>query len=383
MSRLWTAPFDALSRHREEAAVGLATPPCPAVTDLVRHAAGAVTLALVLVLAWAPPTWAQSRDDHPFIVWMSPSGDDAASGMSRDEPVRTLARVHRILCPSTPCTGLGRPVEVRIEPGRYAGAGVGWRYFDDEYPTRFMPADYRLGDGWSQVSAAGGRPVFDGQHAYEWGVGFRQDRLSGTGRTNLQFWYIEWRNWLRGGLQLAANRELAGARAEGNVVYGSYFSRIGNNWSSGAPQGYGAISVPRSDRNTIRNNHFVDVLNAPQHRGHEHGVYLLDARYNEISANRFERIGGDAVRVRNRSSSTLIEGNRFIQAGQHGYAGDWYCTTSHVARGECSSVEQPSLAVTGANNVFGGLYGGGKPPTARAFCYDIVGACPTSRINIR
>ena len=108
-----------------------------------------------------------------------------------------------------------------------------------------------------------------------------------------------------------------------------------------------------------------------------------NARTPDRTANRFERIGGDAVRVRNRSSSTLIEDNRFIQAGQHGYVGDWYCTASHVARGECSSEEQPSRSVAGANNIFDGLYDGGKPPTARAFCYDIVEACPTSRINIR
>jgi hypothetical protein len=351
---------------------------------LTRWAGAALATALVLLAAATldlSQVDAQTGAD-PLTFWMSPRGSDTASGTSRDQPVRTLARVHKTLCPTASCTGLGRPVEVRIEPGIYTGAGLTWRYFDDQHPTRFMPADYQLGQGWPEVDAAGGRPVFDGRHASLSGMVFLQSRQSSTGRTNLQFWYLEWRNWLRNGLHIAVSTDLPSARAEGNLVYGSYFSRIGNYWTNNTNQGYGGVSVARADRNTIRNNHFVDILNRPAERGQEHGIYLINARHTEVSANRFERIGGDAVRVRNDSSHTIVEANRFIQAGGHGYVGDWYCTPSHVSRGACAPVESPSLSVALRGNTFSGLYQGGVSPTAIAFCYDIQAACPARRATI-
>jgi hypothetical protein len=330
-------------------------------------------LAAAVVLTATPAVLLEPRTAvaaDVFTVWMSTTGDDSAAGTSRDQPVASLAGAQRILCPDgDPCTGLGRSVEIRIEPGVYHPHTFSWFYFDDVYPTRFMPADYQLGDTISDVADAGGRPVFDGQGEFGWGILFTPRRLSATGRANVQFFYLEWRNYMRGGLWFGGGP----GRTGGNLVKGCYFHRIGNNWNPANPMGLGGMWLGRgSDRNTIRSNHFVDILNTLADRGHEHGLYLVNSRENLITGNRFENIGGDPLRFRNSSSLNTASRNTFRRAGGMGYAGDWHAATEYRSYGNLLS-----------GNMFLGLYPRGLTGRAAGYCYDIRARCPDNRITVR
>ncbi|MFI7545175.1 right-handed parallel beta-helix repeat-containing protein [Actinoplanes sp. NPDC049599] len=332
----------------------------------------------------------------PLRVWMNSAGSDRNGGTSAADGVVTLRRVQQILCPGTPCTGKGRPVEVRIVPGTYVSpadeAGSYWTYFDDQQPTTFLPAEYQAGWAWADVAAHGGRPTFDGRHRPGYGVNFRPARVSSTGRTNLRFTYLQFQGYAQGGISIEGqvlNTDVVrpGPRtADGNSFYGNMFTDIGNYSAPAAPFGYAGISLRNSRQNDIANNHFVDLRNAEggQHEPWAiHGVYLShDSDNNQIHHNNFSSISGDAIRVRNGSDSNGVERNTFTSTGNYGYLGDWYC----VPAGSCTPKESPSYGNSLVANTFRGPYQGGLPAFRPDFCYDMFattdGDCPADRMTV-
>jgi hypothetical protein len=349
----------------------------PSLSIIVEWAA--VLVALVVVAPGGPPP--ATAATVPLVIWVSPTGSDTSDGATRSRPVRTLTRAHYLACSrdSSRCPAQGRPVHVRLEPGVYPQPHLTWWYYDPVYPSVFMPADYQPGDDWADVAAAGGRPVLDGRWTTRIGFFFAPQRTSPTGRTNLQFLYLEWRRYIRHPIDLHAT---SAARPAGNLITGNWFHHVGNYWHPGRPVvGYAGVFLVGADRNTIVNNHFTNIENNPATAGagQEHGVYLKDARSNVIRGNRFAVIGGDPIRVRNRSSNNLIEGNTFERTGNRGYVGDWYCMPGKT---NCSPVEYRSWANVVRGNRYLGPYRSGT--TFRTvFCYDIPGgACPSDRIRL-
>jgi hypothetical protein len=342
------------------------------------RAFSALALAVVAVLLPIPVGSANATDT--LTVWVAPDGNDSAAGTSRDQPVATLAGAQRVLCPASPCAGLGRPVDIRLEPGVYhLGAGVTWTYFDDTYPTRFIPAGYQTGDSWTQVSAAGGRPILDGDWTAMAGFTFTQSRPSTTGRTNLEFRYLEWRNLVAWAVLL----EPSVGRAEGNIFVGCSFHHIGNSWHPTAHMGLAAIGFNRSDHNLIRNNHFAWILNEPVNgRGHEHAFYFVNSKSNTVSNNRFSTIGGAPIRFNNVSNGNLISGNTFQKTGAMAYADDWYCRPSLVASGVCGPVEYRSWGNVMRGNTYLGLYPQGLTGRSITYCHDLHTRCPADRIAV-
>jgi hypothetical protein len=341
---------------------------------------GVVPGVLSVLSLWivASPT-ATAASVSPLTIWVSPVGSDLNDGAARDRAVRTLARAHYLACSrSAACPPLGRPLHIRLEPTVHRQAGLLWWYFDPVYPTVFMPADYQPGHTWDVVAAAGGRPVLDGAWA-EFGLRFAPRRATPTGRTNLEFRYLEWRRYVREPLDLRAT---SAARPAGNTVYGNWFHHVGNRWQPTAVAGYAGVFLSGADHNSIVNNHFTNIENVPwtAASGQEHGVYLKDARANVIRGNRFSVIGGDPIRFRNRSSGNVVDANRFDRTGNRGYVGDWYCMPGKT---NCSPVEYRSWSVLVRGNTFGGRYPFSSGPFNAVFCYDIPGgACPTDRVRL-
>ena len=170
-------------------------------------------------------------------------------------------------------------------------------------------------------------------------------------------------------------------RPAANLISGHWFHHVGNFWHPDRPLvGYAGVFLVGADRNTIVNNHFTNIENNPATAGpgQEHGVYLKDARSNVIRGNRFAFIGGDPIRVRNRSSGNLIEGNTFERTGNRGYVADWYCMPGRT----CSPVEYRSWSNVARRNRYLGPYGSGTS-FRTTFCYDMPGgACPSDRIRV-
>lgn len=182
---------------------------------------------LSVIASIVSPPAAAAAPPAPKVVWVSPSGSDDNTGAERGTPIRTLAKAHRLVCPASGCPGLGRPVEIRLEPGTHYLPDTGWQYFDENYPTRFVPADWKPGWTWADVQAHGGRPKLDGRWTTAVGLTFTPRRPSSTGRNNLQFRYLEWTRYDDYALQI---RGASGRWAVGNVIQGNLFRYIGNWW---------------------------------------------------------------------------------------------------------------------------------------------------------
>ena len=144
--------------------------------------------------------------------------------------------------------------------------------------------------------------------------------------TNLQFIYLQIQGYRTYGLLFRGNRnDFAQGWNGDNRIYGCLLTQIGNLANTGDP-GYGGLDLVNSQGNEIRNNHFVNVENAPASAGLMHAVYLAHgSSNNDISANRFVDISGDPIRVRDGSNANQVIDNVFERAGTVAFISDWWC----------------------------------------------------------
>lgn len=325
------------------------------------------TAAVGLLLALGATSAAAAPVPAPLVLWVSPTGSDTAAGTSAEAPLASLGEVHKRLCLREACAGLGQPVEVHLLPGVYERARVAWTYFDDVHTTSF------IGEG-ATVS------VLDGYGELAWGFSFTQTRPSSSGRTNLVFRDLGWRNYLREAIVFKGS---GNQRAAGNVFERNEFSDIGNLLNAELVTAWGGIFLNNSDENRIANNRFVRILNHPRNgRGQEHALYLIRSRGNIIEANSFEFIGGDAIRVRDDASNNIITANTFLRAGNSSYVGDWFCKPWRPVNKECTSWELPSYGNELRANVFRGPFNAKQKTVRITYCHDVRMTCLPERIRV-
>lgn len=262
----------------------------------------------------------------PLRIWMSATGNDASSGLTPATAVSTLTRVHGILVATHGAKAWGRDVEVRIAPGRYVGQRVSWTHTSSARKITFMPA---AGDE--------SRPVFDGcSSATQCVTGsfFRLSSKRGE-KTNLAFESIEVVRY-QTAISLEADRDAPTKWNGGNRIFGCRFANIGNTYAPGIAPSTAAVRLVNSDDNTIENNHFIDIVNAPS-GALLHAIYAAHGSdRNTITNNSFLRNSGDPVRVRDFSNGNVITKNRFNRVGIAAGYTDWYC--DHDARTDCTKV---------------------------------------------
>ncbi|MDJ0761635.1 MAG: right-handed parallel beta-helix repeat-containing protein [Myxococcota bacterium] len=274
--------------------------------------------------------------DDADCIYMSRWGSDTNYGTNEtNDAVRTLARVMFLINTSE----MDRHIEVRIKRGTYTSDFINWKKYHNTYQIRFMPSDYKWG-GWGSFE---GRPKFYGNGLNEYW--FYLDGGNG-GDSNLRFYYLEVRNYAKGGLGFAGLGPWESNA--NNYVYGMYFKNIGGIAST-YRFGYAGVALTHSHRNTIENNHFINIINdKPDEEGLIHAVYMNNARSNLIQSNNIVDVSGDAIRVRNDSNWNIIQRNTITRSGSHGHYGDWYndpppgvvCTNvDHTGSQECPSWE--------------------------------------------
>ncbi|GAB3495239.1 peptidoglycan-binding domain-containing protein [Amycolatopsis cihanbeyliensis] len=298
-----------------------------------------------------PNTWAALQSgkgvsggnppSDAFRVFLAPAnagGSDANSGLSVSEPILTLNRAQRVLAEANPDTD----VEVRIRQGTYVAPQTDWRFYVPGHSVSFIPIDYRPGDDAGDIA---GRPVFtnvrDGG-GYRPGWWFRvmlpsdpDDPLYEGGDTSVDFRYLRVQNYTNGlsfdGQTPRKYEDENGWRIKpsegvnGNSVFGMDFRNIGNRHAPGKT-GYGAILTTNSSDNRITNNAFNNIENSGNQVGLIHGLYITHySSSNVVERNKFERVSGDPVKVRNESNYNSFEHNTFIRTGRSAHYRGEFC----------------------------------------------------------
>lgn len=252
--------------------------------------------------------------DNKLVLLMAPTGDDHNDGLSLDTPILSLARAEALI--SEHCKNTPRDVEVRIGPGIYENQKVRWHFTMPTHSITFMPL---FND---KV-----RPIFKGTD----GTWFTLDVSNGE-KTNLNFRYIHVENY-QTAISLNGSRNALATFNSHNTIYGCYFKAIGNGFNPSLEPSTACVRLVNSRYNTIRNNHFVGVIN-DRDQSLLHAIYIAHyAHWNKIEANRFEDVCGDPVRVRDYSNYNSVTENRFDNTGIKGAYTEWYCNSDEKCNG--------------------------------------------------
>jgi len=307
----------------------------------------------------------------PFRVYMSPSGSDANSGRSSSSPVRTLNRVQDIIKAAAPSC----PTEVRIRPGTYYGQRVEWTYVSG-HEIKFMPADGTKAE----------RPVFDGCSSATGpctqGTWFELTGVYGV-QSKLHFWYIRVQRY-NTAIHFKGDKNDPSRYNGGNRIYGCYFYHIGNGWAGAESHGYGygAVRLANSDDNVIENNRFYNITNST-HLGSIHAIYIAHkSDRNSIQRNGFERVSGDAIRVRDYSNYNIINENRISRAGKYGYS-EWFCDSAQNSGCTLATDECRSYRNEFRNNTLDGTYSCQPMPTWVYYQTDYPANCSRPQLDPR
>jgi hypothetical protein len=299
----------------------------------------AVVLSTAAVVLGTAVVAEPAAGTEVFTVYLSPIGSDTNSGRSASQPVKTLAQAQVVIKDAAPRTD----VEVRIKQGVYQAPPLVWDTVVVDHTISFMPEDYHYGD----ADTIAGRPVFDGGGQYGYWLNAKAP-VSFTGAMSLRFYYLQVQNYTNGLVfhgKVTTNSD--GIRVPSdigvnhNTVYGMMFIRVGSKFAP--PGGTGALKLQNSSDNDIRNNHFVDIVNPDDTLSAIHAIYIAHySKRNLIEGNRFERVSGDPVRIRNDSNDNIVERNVFNRTGAKAFYGEWFCDLSCVGNNpghprECAS----------------------------------------------
>ncbi len=240
-----------------------------------------------------------------FEIYLSAHGNDANSGLVQGQPIVSLDKAQEILFSHQP----HGPVEIIINAGFYKAQAVNWTYTNGEKII------------FRAQNEAGSRPVFDGGKKIE--TWFTFSKRAGT-PGHLEFRHIKVQNY-NTAMNFYGNRNDINAGNSHNTLESMYFYRIGGLFSNEV-HSTAAVRFVNSSFNTIINSHFVDILNPNKHAHLIHAVYMAHhSSGNVVRGNRFLRINGDPIKVRDSSNSNRIESNVFVSTGKWAIFQDWYC----------------------------------------------------------
>jgi len=320
------------------------------ITQLKSRVAGPRIAVLLLGLCGLNGVCAKGLD-----IYVSPTGADTASGIRPDAPIASLARAQEIVAQKA---AGHEEVRVLFAAGVYHGQSVEWRTFPGVW-TRFQPA------------VRGSSVVFDGQRGKNsvFFQGLPPVPQAGNPPVSmkLEFSGLTIRNYCEGISLRSWTDEVRRPGGRDVVVDGNTFENIGSKYDpvmqKKRPRGNcaAALRLQGVGHGRVENNVFKNIINLPRNEtgSKKYGSNLLHAIYianmsqdNSIIRNKFDNFSGDAVRIRDASDRTRVNGNVFGSASEGSQPGDvhaisqWYCNPKvpacvqrRVVRNECESSE--------------------------------------------
>jgi hypothetical protein len=331
------------STHLRPAAVALTPAPSGLArdwTDLRRT----IVILLVAALCGCGNRGAPSPgQERLHVVYISPKGNDKHSGTSR-HPMRTLTAVSAKLTREAP----DRDVEVRCisDRGIYWNQFAMWDYWSPSHTTtiRSWPASTHA--RFEMKSEAACASPF-----------FTFDAKAGEA-TNLRVDGLLVVSYNAGAISIIGSwpNENPALWNGNNRISHCVFADIGNLGRPSVPCTYGVVDFVRSVCDTVEDCTFYRCENDRSGAPPIIAVYLAHhSRGNVIRSNLFRGIGGNTIKLRDRSNANLIENNTFIRCGgrqgQSANVISWYCDRNLMDL-ECEfSGEGPSDSTVIRNNV--------------------------------
>lgn len=311
------------------------------------------------------PTASASPD---YVLYVSPQGNDASDGTQPTQAIRTLARAQQLLTQVNPA----KNVRVLIEAGRYYAQKVTWTWVRPQYSVTFASA------------SATDKPVFDGcstavstypSTLCAGGTWFTLNYKLGAA-SNIRFENLRIQNYQMA-ITFNGDRDSLTTYNRLNSVENCEFFQIGNVFNPNLAYATAAIRLYASKQNTLRNNRFEKIVNVSPYAGYIHAIYAAHyAGGNTITGNQFIDISGDAIRIRDASNGSVINGNSFTRTGITAAYTDWFCSTAE--RTDCTKVtpECPSWNNEFRNNtISGGNFVGSALKTYELFQGDEAPGC--------
>ncbi|WKD50244.1 hypothetical protein [Microbulbifer spongiae] len=300
-------------------------------------------IVLFFIVLWSNNSYSEGS----FKIFISPSGNDYNEGLTNSYPIKTLSRAQDVL----ELYNSGLPVEIHINQGTYYHQSVFWTYTNGHSIT-FTPVNF-----------TNERPVFDGGgNINTWFTLSKSNRSS----SKLKFRYIKVQNY-HTAMSFEGKRNYVSNWNSENELYGMFFYRIGGKYTNFG-NSTAAVRFVNSRSNSIANTHFVDILNNSAGASAIHAIYFAHySSHNEVLRNRFLRINGDPIKVRDESNYNYMADNRFYSSGRIAFYQGWYCNADTRGwnldgsnPGGCtkSTGECPSIGNVFRSNYLYGGYGG-------------------------
>lgn len=318
-------------------------------------------------------------DADTVYIYLSPLGDDNNPG-SRDRPAATLVRIQQLL--KQRALDADIIVKVRSDAGVYLNQSVLWTYYRPGRSITIESDPPRV----NACFVAGNDPPV--------GPFFALSAMRGE-PTNIILRRLTVRNYVSRAVLFLGDREIRDNWNGGNAIEDCVFEGIGNARLPMQPIVYSAVGLVNSRNNRIVNCSFLDIRNhtlanfpqAPRGAAH-HPVPRIEkeerklsaigsgsnpnipivciylAHYsdsNAIEACSFERVKGDAIRIRDDSNGNVIAGNRFELVGWNAIVSMWQCDSPRL---NCMKELVPEKVSTGnaiLRNTARGNWRGGMP----------------------
>lgn len=325
----------------------------------------AVTASMASGAFAVPAKAPEVRQNADLTYYVAPSGNDALSGQSTAEAVRTLGRIQDLL-KARVLKENERQIAVKFLPGTYRGLEVTWDFYQPGRTIVFEPQDYKPGKR---------TVVIDGQASDA--EQFFLLRLTTPApdaepiATGIVVRGLSITNYCEA---ISLGDWKSKANVTGNLIEDNQFTRIGSKYQTAKVQDNGrkvptgacvaAIRLQQASGNFVRRNTFQDIENLPASRTGvaKYGPLLLHSIYlsknssdNLIEANRFERFSGSPVRIRAQSDNNRIIDNSFAAPVYPAKVPDnyrikavsqWYCNDAVQVckdRAEEGNAECPSV----------------------------------------
>jgi len=320
--------------------------------------------AWLCLAALSGPDLALAQAKAVSSIYLAPNGDDARSGLTRDQALRSLDRVQQLLKSGAVAID-GTRLTIKFLPGTYVGIGVIWDYVAPGKQIVLEP---------ETAAPAGSYPVvLDG-------TGGQADqffllRITTTSsepvNTGVVLRGLKITNYCEG---VSLGDWKSRSTITGNLIENNWFDRIGSKYETPKKQADGrmlpegncvaGVRVRQASGNVVRKNKFTKIENLPvgETVSGKYGPTLLHALYvsngatdNRFEGNSFSEFTGSPVRIRAQSNDNHVVDNTFEspvygkQQMRKGYkikaVSQWYCNTGTEAcrnKAEDGATECPS-----------------------------------------